>query len=165
MLSSSTACPPSQPFHFHFPSPLRLPHHQFPCLLSCSLILFTFSSPMIVILPRAILPLPPSLFYMYFISDAFPPLHPHRHSSLIPVELSNCFSCVYRWEIIWKLAARLSPGAASAFIPCSVAMTITRPQPAKAANDRLAIHFLVSNSVWFKEALYNCTQSEENRQT
>lgn len=135
------------------------------------LLLFSYD---IAFTELAIVPLPPFLFYIYFLSVS-PLLHPHRHSSLISVELSHCFSCVCvclcvclcvcRWEIIWKLKARLGSEAASAFIPCSVAMTITRPQPTKAANEKMAGHFLISNGKWLKEALDNYTQREENRQT
>lgn len=51
--------------------------------------------------------------------------------------------------------------AASAFIHCSVAMSTTRPQPTKAANEKTAWHFLISSSMLFKEPMDNYTEREK----
>lgn len=167
--SFGTACPLSQPFHSNFPSLPCPPCHQHSCLPSNSH-LSSFSPPRFSHFSSsselAILPLPPFLFNIY-ISAVFPSLYAHRHSSLVPVEVLCCLRlCVSmcHWEIIWKLTARLDSEGASTFIPCSVAMTITHPQPTKAANESMEEDtFLFQTCMKFKEALDNLTHREENR--
>lgn len=159
--SSSTTCPLSQHFYSAFPC-LLFPDLRFPVLLSC-LILFTspHSPHMIAILPRAlqpsILPLPPFLSYICLVavlSSSSPTQTQLTHRCSIVTLLLYVCVCV----CVWKLTGFLG------FYPRSVTMTLTHPQLTKAANERMAVHFLIPNCMEFKEAQDNLTQKEENRQ-
>lgn len=148
----STLIPPS--LLLSFISPISLSYVLFSSLTS-------FSPHDIDVLPRALHPCvlshpPPFLFHIHLI----PPVHPHRHSSLSWTVIFLVCVCVCLWEIIWKLAACFGSGATSAFIPCSAAMTQTRPQPVIATNEKMAWHFLVLDCMWFKEPMDNYKQKQ-----
>lgn len=128
--------------------------------LSC-LIIFPFSSlrmPPSTSTSKPSLTSHPFLFSFWFIAVVFPPVHPHR--SLIAITPMIC-----RRETIWKLAGCLGAEVASAFIPRTVAATKPHPHPAKAANEKMVSHFLVSKSVRFKEAqdIYTQTGKQTDR--
>lgn len=151
--SSSTTCPPSQPFHSNFPSLLWSPLSPAPAKSPI------FPSPVLVSqpphLPLFTLPLSPPDFKLFLQTSHSAPSH-CLHSTFppflcclsfcSPTQLTHPCWMVMLFARVCVCASGRSSGnsqpasaqeAPQLFIPCSVSAPDSRPQPSKAANEMM----------------------------